>query len=641
MVSYLIAHNQISLLSDGNKAKIYLTNSLQHDEKQDGIISIHRWLQKEIACANKVKRSQKITCVIGNPPYGGRDKDYNKNAWIDNLLRRNYYHFLEDEKQTRGLKDPYIKFILLGQDLIQKGKDSNSDKGILAYITNNSFLDGPIHRGMRWKLLTIFNKIYIFNLHGNLGNDQKDENVFKIKSVGISINVFIRTGETIENLGKVYYKELIGKRKFKLEYLSNNDFDPSYFQEIKPSKDMYYFIPDDNENLNYLDGEKGFSISELFDINSNGIETAQDRLTIHFTEESLDEVVDDFIRNEPYELKTMYANKTINGKRGFYEGSNWTFRNARQSLMQNETNTHRIIYRPFDFRYTKYHARNSGFLHFTANKTMKHLLVEGNIALLLKRQSKFDFSYSFVVDQMCGAQVFETKNAKTQVFPLYTISPFEKDKLEPNFNHSIIKIVENSLDINFVDEKENSKNQAQFTSIDIFDYIYAILHSPQYRGKYGVYLRRSFPRVPYPKDIKEFWYLVEKGQELRNLHLLKFNYPAPSSDLVLSFTKLRNDIPLSMRNKVTVRFIKKDPGYEPITPEFGRVYINDYQYFNKVPKNAFNFIIGNNKPALRYLQERRGRKLDYREIIHYQKLIFALYESNKIMKELNNFEIGF
>lgn len=567
-------------------------------------------------------------CVIGNPPYQGKYKKEVDDSWIYDLLKKNYFSFIGNEKQVGALYDKYILFILLGQNLIRRSTTSNEDRGILAYITNNSFLEGPTHRGMRWKLLKTFNKIYIFNLHGNSGLKHPDENVFKVKSIGVSITIFIRTGKPIEKLGNVYYKELFGEREFKLEYLSNKDFDPCQFQEIEPSENMFYFVPDNIENSNYLDNGKGFGIEELFDVNRGGIMTANDKLTVHFTKDSLNKIIDDFINLDVNELQEMYEKTNTNKK---IESSNWTFKKAKESLKRQSTNVRKFMHRPFDFRYTLYDSK-SGFLARPSFAVMKHLLVEGNIALLLKHQSKFDFTYAFITDTICGCQVFETLKARVQVFPLYRLSLFEESKLEPNFNFKIIKNVENSLSINFVAGKENSKTQNQFTSIDVFDYIYAILHVPNYRTKYGVYLRRDFPKIPYPKNLNKFWNLVKQGQKLRNLHLLKSN-----KNTVFSFESInKKNSSKKLKHKIT-----KKNGYSPINADFGRVYINDFQYFDNIPKDAYNFVIGNNKPAIRYLQEREGRCLDISEIFHYQKLIFALYETNKIVEELKNVEIDF
>ena len=153
---------------------------------------------------------------------------------------------------------------------------------------------------------------------------------------------------------------------------------------------------------------------------------------------------------------------------------------------------------------------------------------------------------------------------------------------------------------------------------DIFDFIYAILHSPGYRKKYKEFLKIDFPRIPYPKDKKSFKKLVKLGTELRLLHLLE-------SQKVNQFI---TTYPVPGSNKV-----------EKIKFEDGKVYINKEQYFGKVPVTAWKFYIGGYQPAQKWLKDRKGRDpLSNSDIEHYQKIIVALSETEKIMKEIDKNE---
>jgi len=152
------------------------------------------------------------------------------------------------------------------------------------------------------------------------------------------------------------------------------------------------------------------------------------------------------------------------------------------------------------------------------------------------------------------------------------------------------------------------------TPEDIFDYIYAVLHSPSYREKYKEFLKIDFPRVPYPKDQKTFKALVVLGAELRSLHLLespKVNqfittYPVAGSDIV-----------------------------EKVLYKNRQVFINQDQYFGNVPESAWNFYIGGYQPAQKWLKDRKGRTLINADIEHYQKIIVALTETERIMQEID------
>jgi len=159
-----------------------------------------------------------------------------------------------------------------------------------------------------------------------------------------------------------------------------------------------------------------------------------------------------------------------------------------------------------------------------------------------------------------------------------------------------------------------SEFRQSFAPIDLLDYIYAVLHSPSYREKYKEFLKIDFPRVPYPTDAAEFWKLVALGGELRQLHLLE-------SEKVEDYI---TQYPIDGDNVVA----------KPIYKE-GNVYINDTQYFKGVPEVAWNFYIGGYQPAQKWLKDRKGRELSMDDVFHYQKMIVALSESNRIMGEID------
>lgn len=163
------------------------------------------------------------------------------------------------------------------------------------------------------------------------------------------------------------------------------------------------------------------------------------------------------------------------------------------------------------------------------------------------------------------------------------------------------------------------------------DYIYAILYSLNYRETYKEFLKIDFPRVLYPTDQEQFWQLVELGGQLRQIHLMEH--------YVLD--KPITTYPVSGSNEITNRLTKTDPGFVPDedNPEIGKVWINEEQYFGNVPLKAWEFYIGGYQPAEKWLKDRRGRILSFEEIRHYQKIIVALMETDRIMKEID--EVGF
>lgn len=223
---------------------------------------------------------------------------------------------------------------------------------------------------------------------------------------------------------------------------------------------------------------------------------------------------------------------------------------------------------------------------------------------------------------------------QNQVFPLY-LYPEEKDinfsgdkKGEaiarvPNLDKKIINKIAKKLGLKFTTEKEETAKT--FAPIDVLDYIYAVLHSPNYRETYKEFLKIDFPRVPFPKDEKTFWDLVKLGGEIREIHLLE------SPIVEDAITQYLGD----GDNIITRKLTKTDIGYEAVTDTHGKVWINDINYFDNVPLVAWNFYIGGYQPAQKWLKDRKGRELDYEDIFHYNKIIVALTETDKIMKEID------
>ena len=183
-------------------------------------------------------------------------------------------------------------------------------------------------------------------------------------------------------------------------------------------------------------------------------------------------------------------------------------------------------------------------------------------------------------------------------------------------------------------EEGNLKAENTFDLIDVLDYICAVLRSPTYREQYKEFLKIDFPRVPYPKDKDTFWQLVKLGGEIREAHLLE-------SPVVEHYI---TQYPIEGSNIVGRLF------YEKKSETLGRVYINydktlpsgagGLQYFDKVPQIAWEFHIGGYQPAQKWLKDRKGRKLEFEDILHYQKIIVALSETDRLMKEINKINLA-
>jgi predicted helicase len=254
-------------------------------------------------------------------------------------------------------------------------------------------------------------------------------------------------------------------------------------------------------------------------------------------------------------------------------------------------------------------------------KYMYHFIEKDNLGIDLCRQLVSDnYTHIFITNKIVDDSFVSNKSRERgYVFPLY-IYPENKGQQTigqstertPNLNTEIVKQIADKLGLNFTNEKEATKDT--FAPIDILDYIYAVLHSPTYREKYKEFLKIDFPRVQYPKDKETFWQLVNLGSQIRQIHLLE----SPTVE------KYITQYPIDGANVVT------KPKYQD-----GKVYINDTQYFNNVPQTAWEFYIGGYQPAQKWLKDRKDRKLEFDDILHYQKIIVALTETHRLMNEID------
>lgn len=620
MASYAMAHLKLDLLltetgykpTTNQRFRVYLTNSLEESYPDTGTLFAN-WLSTEANEANHIKRDTPVMCVIGNPPYSGISS--NNGEWISKLIEDYKYvdgvHFNE---RKHWLNDDYVKFLRYGQHFIEK-----NGNGVLAFINPHGFLDNPTFRGMRWHLLNTYDKIYTIDLHGNSKKKETapdgsaDVNVFDIMQ-GVSINIFIKTGKKKnKELGKVFHFDLYGKREIKYDFLSEKSLNSIHFRELKYNSPFYFFVPkDDNAKAEY---EQGFKVDKIFNLFTSGMVTANDALTIFNTKEELKNKTENILNsNNPFIEFGIKDSRRIS-KEGRIE-------DLKSAKMKGEM---KVNFRPFDLKFMYKFDKNEHWINSPRTEVMKHFFNEENVGLVIARQCADDWKYILCTKYANDFNLTGTagRYGSGYTFPLYlnpetngqqTIG--QSSERQSNLNTEIVKQIADKLGCTFTNEKESTKDT--FAPIDILDYIYAVLHSPTYREKYKEFLKIDFPRVPYPKDKETFWQLVNIGSQIRQIHLLE----SPTVE------KYITQYPIDGDNIVT------KPKYQD-----GKVYINDTQYFNNVPETAWEFYIGGYQPAQKWLKDRKDRKLEFDDILHYQKIIVALTETDRLMKETNKIDI--
>lgn len=623
MASYAMAHLKLDLLltetgykpTTNQRFRVYLTNSLEESHPDTGTLFAN-WLSTEANEANHIKRDTPVMCVIGNPPYSGISS--NNGEWISKLIEDYKYvdgvHFNE---RKHWLNDDYVKFLRYGQYFIEK-----NGSGVLAFINPHGFLDNPTFRGMRWHLLKTYDKIYTIDLHGNAKKKETapdgspDVNVFDIQQ-GVSINIFIKTGKKKSNqLGKVFHFDLFGSREFKYDFLGEKSIKEIKFKELLPEKPFLLFVDRSNKGLNEYD--QAFKLPDLFNLNSVGMVSARDKFCIDDDLKDLKVRINEFAntKNSDLDIIRMY---------GLKDTSTFKLAKARINVI-NENSIDKfykkITYRPFDNKWIFY---NNDVVERPLVKVMQHFHNDNNLGLVIGRQGQvvgtMPWNLAFITKSMTDFNLFYRGGG--MLFPLYIMPETNGQQTigqstvrQPNLNTEIVKQIADKSVLTFTNEKETTQNT--FAPIDILDYIYAVLHSPTYREKYKEFLKIDFPRVPYPKDKETFWQLVNIGSQIRQIHLLE----SPTVE------KYITQYPIDGDNIVT------KPKYQD-----GKVYINDTQYFNNVPQTAWEFYIGGYQPAQKWLKDRKERTLEFDDILHYQKIIVALTETDILMNEINKIDI--
>lgn len=496
----------------------------------------------------------------------------NKGEWIMSLM--------EDYKKEPGskekLKERNPKWI--NDDYVKFIRYAQyciekNGQGIVSFITPNKYMENTTFRGMRWSVFKSFSKAYIINLHGNSKEGEvSDENVFDIQQ-GVAITILVKNCNN-SNFS-IKYIDINGDRNNKYNWLnSHNIFDiNSTIPLVEP---YYFFMPIlSNAESKY---DNGFLTSELFPVNSAGIVTSDDKV---LTSDNREELI-----------------SNIKGK---------------YNIEVNEFQIKKISYRVFD---TKYYYNDLNLLERPRINVMRNMF-ENNVAFITVRKQAQNkpVSYYFLSNYPISNGYIRTDTVTIDnIAPLFiyqeNLGMLEKT---PNLNSEIVKEISDKLGLPFAPDSDSGETD-RFAPIDILDYIYAVLHSPKYRETYKEFLKIDFPRVPYPTDVDMFWKMVKLGGEIRRLHLME----SPLLDTLIT------RYPINGSNEV-----------EKVTRKDNRVYINKTQYFEGVSNLAWNFYIGGYQPLQKWLKDRKGRTLSDEDIIHYQKIVVALTETDRLMKEID------
>ena len=626
MAPYAIAHLKIGLklyetgyrFGSDERAQVYLTNALEtaQDFSQGAFDFAIPALAHEARAVNKVKGDQRFTVVIGNPPYSGHSA--NKGEWIASLIDDYKKSFPELRKpaQAKWLSDDYVKFIRLAQWQIER-----TGEGVLGFITNHSYLDNPTFRGMRQSLRKDFTEIRLLDLHGNSKKKErapgggKDENVFDIQQ-GVAIGLFVQCAVKDE-LASVAHADLWGKRDTstdgKYDWLAARDVESTGWAPLSPRSPLHLFELRDETLCDEY--EAAWPIPKIFSPSGDpapGIVTTHDQFAISWTRKEAASKVE--------RLLTTTSEEEARSIWRLCSQNQWQYDRAKRELADGSWRgrIEPVLYRPFDIRATVF-DRNVA-VH-RRERVMWHMLAGENVGLISVRQvAEGIFNHACVSRSIVDFRTTLSNKGGSYLFPLYTY-PSEKlarvsSGREPNLNPKFTLEFAAAIGLDFIPDG-NGDRTTTFDPEGVFHYIYAVLHSPEYRRRYADFLKSDFPRVPLPGDRALFADLIRLGARLVSLHLMEAEgaqatFPDTGSNQV---DKVR---------------------YAPPTGSLpGRVWINREQYFESVEPKIWAFTIGGYRPAEKWLKDRKGRTLSEEDIDHYRKIIAALDETRRLMAEID------
>lgn len=648
MAPYAIAHLKLGMLLEetgyefksDQRLGVYLTNTLEEAVKTDQALPFAGFITEEANAAAEVKRERPIMVVLGNPPYSGHSANRSEKVvedrttgrvvrrrvktWIGQLVHD--YYTVDGkplgERNPKMLQDDYVKFIRFGQWRIEQ-----TGHGILAFVTNHGYLDNPTFRGMRQHLSAAFSEISVLDLHGNAKKREtapdgsKDENVFDIRQ-GVAVGLFVN--EPGASPHKCRHADLWGPRSGgpdrvgKYGWLACSDVRSTAWSHVHLAAPFYPFKPEASGRSAEFYALSG--LSTAFGMHGVGVATGRDYLLVAFTRAVLASCAAAFAAADAgdAEIREMFV----------APADKLQVAQARAALRAGGAGAASVVpylYRPFDFRFLLY---ADVLVDRPRREVMRHL-ARRNRALFVGRQGQAVGPGCWNL-AFCGALVEDYNlfyRGNNACYPLYLYPapgeltlhashwPAGPEGRVPNLSLPFTGDMEKRLGMEFVTDGKGDLEET-FGPEDVFDYIYAVFHSPTYRTRYAEFLKIDFPRVPLTSNKDAFRGLVEKGAELVSLHLMESpalnnlvtTYPASGSDEV---------------EKVEYNDLLR------------RVCINKTQYFEGVDPEVWEFHVGGYQVLSKWLKDRKGRKLTYEDQQHYQKIVVALKETIRLTREID------
>jgi type I restriction-modification system DNA methylase subunit len=614
MAPYAIAHMKIGLkleatgyrFTNEERLRIFLTNTLEEPRDIGAQFKgMAPALAHEAQAVNEVKRRQRFTVVIGNPPYS---KSLSNNPWIISLVDDFKIGLNEKKSDLNREEWKFLRFAYHNVEL--------AGAGTVGLVINNAFLSAPTHRAMRRYLLEHSGTLAIVDLHGDSRKRETapdgsfDENIFEIQQ-GVCIVLGWRTRGKQHAL-QLRRTDLFGAREDKYRHLRALSLASTEFEGHSPQPPQFLFKGSAGDTASPY--AQWVSIRDLFSNSNTGIQTKNDALFVDVSSDVLCRRMSDVLGN----ISTHRA--AICKRYGLTDSAGWRISHL-DGIKFDKAAVQKLLYKPFDQRFIYYNTKALGRAR---HSTMRHMLAP-NLGLITTRQvTQLPFCHSFVsrwpIEEKTGSH-----DRTTQLFPLYVYeppSPLELANSGRANDHAKSALCEAftsqlSEDLGFkAAGSAQPSDRNVLTPEQVFFYVYSILNSPSYRDRFGHELMGDFARIPLIRDRDLFLALALLGQNLVTLHLME------SSKLARHITTYAGPAHSDV---------------EKVSYDRATVWLDKAQKcgFRGVPKDIWNFHIGGYQVCEKWLKDRKGRVLTAEDIEHYQRIVVALSETIRIMGEID------
>jgi predicted helicase len=604
--------------------------------------------------AERIKRQneQKISVIIGNPPYNANQanfNDFNKNREypaVDKRIKETYVKFSTAQKSK--VYDMYARFYRWATDRLDKN-------GILAFVTNRSFIDSRTFDGFRKIVSSEFNHIYIIDLGGDVRSNPKlsgpKHNIFGIQT-GVAIMILVKdnnefianSDKEFEEIKKEYNmveepKAIYGERIAysskcriyyyrrpeeelaidKLQFLNDAKIQELAFDIIHPDKNNNWVnLSKDNDWESLIPVADNKNSETIFKKMSNGVVTARDEWVYDFDKKNILEKSKFLSKSYNSSIANQNQNEEIKWSRDL---SNKFNRNLKSKFNKDLIIT--AYYKPFTKKY------------YYSEKIFSDVLTQNHVDIFSKDLKGLNKCIGYIgkdTEIQFSTLAFENINdlnslsnaaGGNKTMPLYIYD-------QQGNRH------DNITDWGLHQFSSHYQND-QITKEDIFHYTYAVLHNPEYRKKYELNLKREFPRLPFYDD---FFKWVAWGKKLMDLHI-HYETVAPFDLQVIDNTHLVKDKKYKLKVKLKADKVNN------------LIAIDEHTLLLNVPETAWQYKLGNRsalewvldqykekKPTDKTIAEKFNtyRFADYKShVIDLLKRVCTVsVETMKIIEEMNN-----